>query len=342
MSTSQIHDAETLSALFDGQLRDDARRFALKRLGHDAQWRQACGRWQLAGDVLRGNAMAAAPAGFAERVMVAVAQEGLHADGAAPVLPASLPGKAHVRAHRRWIGGAALAASVAMAALFVVRPAFQAGDSSDALARQTVAVEPVAGDATSPVTSADVFAGSDAGLVETPASGSPVELPAKSPADGVGLALAAAVAVADVPRRAGERRARGQSQRAALRGSQNRQLEAATAVASATTPVGASVAADALAGSEVAAKSLHPFMPVGEIVSRPWPRAVLPGYSASGALTAGYHGAGEPSAALSFYPFEPQALQGHGRQSHFDQRRVEQGQVPLPEPAGTATGQPGH
>ncbi|HUH91122.1 MAG TPA: sigma-E factor negative regulatory protein, partial [Lysobacter sp.] len=118
MSTSQIHDAETLSALFDGQLHDDARRFALKRLGHDVQWRRACGRWQLAGDVLRGNAMAAAPAGFAERVMAAVAQESLPADGAIPAIPA--PGKAQVRAHRRWIGGAALAASVAMAALFVV------------------------------------------------------------------------------------------------------------------------------------------------------------------------------------------------------------------------------
>jgi negative regulator of sigma E activity len=332
MSTSQIHDAETLSALFDGQLHDDARRFALKRLGHDAQWREACGRWQLAGDVLRGNAMAAAPAGFAERVMAAVAQEGLHADGVAPVLPVSLPGKAAVRT-RRWIGGAALAASVAMAALFVVRPAFQAGDSSDALTRQTVA--------TSPVT-AGVFAASDAGVVETPASESPVELPAKSPADGAGLALAAAVAVADVPRRVGERRARGQSQRAALRGSHNRQHEAATAVASATTPVGASVAVGALAGSEVAAKSLHPFMPVGEVVSRPWPRAVLPGYSASGALTAGYHGAGEPSASLSFYPFEPEALQGHVRQSHLDRGRVDQDRPSALEPAGAATGQPGH
>jgi hypothetical protein len=78
-------------------------------------------------------------------------------------------------------------------------------------------------------------------------------------------------------------------------------------------------------------------MPVGEIVSRPWPRAVLPGYSASGALTAGYHGAGEQSASLSFYPFEPQALQGHGRQSHLDH-----GHSPVPEPADAATGQPGH
>lgn len=336
MSTSQIHDAETLSALFDGQLGGDARRFALKRLAHDVQWRQACGRWQLAGDVLRGDAMAAAPAGFAERVMAAVAQESLYAEGTAPILPASLPGKAHARAHRRWIGGAALAASVAMAALFVVRPAFQTGGPvMDAMTRQAIAVEPVAGDTTSPMTSADAFAGSDAGAVEPLATEAPAPLRAQSPADGVGLAVAAAVAVAEVPRRGGERRARGQSQRAALRGSQSRQLEPATAVAFAEIPAVAPVTADALAGNEMAAKALHPFMPVGEIVSRPWPRAVLPGYSAQGALTAGYHGASDQPASLSFYPFEPQALQGHGlgsvRQDPVGQNR---GHVSPPEPAG--------
>ena len=54
-------DRESLSALFDGELHGDASRFALKRLGQDAEWRQACGNWQLAGDVLRGRGMAAAP-----------------------------------------------------------------------------------------------------------------------------------------------------------------------------------------------------------------------------------------------------------------------------------------
>ena len=68
-------DGETLCALFDGQLQGDAARFALKRLGHDAQWRQACGRWQLYGDVMRGQAAAVAPAGFADRVALAMAGE---------------------------------------------------------------------------------------------------------------------------------------------------------------------------------------------------------------------------------------------------------------------------
>ena len=44
---------ETLSALFDGQLEGDAARFALRRLEHDAGWRETCGRWQLAGDQAR-------------------------------------------------------------------------------------------------------------------------------------------------------------------------------------------------------------------------------------------------------------------------------------------------
>ena len=46
MSSSMTpNDRETLSALFDGELEDDAARFALRRLDHDAGWRDACSRW---------------------------------------------------------------------------------------------------------------------------------------------------------------------------------------------------------------------------------------------------------------------------------------------------------
>ncbi len=336
MSNSQIHDAETLSALFDGQLHDDAKRFALKRLGHDVQWRQACGRWQLASDVLRGHAMAAAPPGFAERVMAAVAQDSLHAGGAIPIPPAFVS----VRAHRRWIGGAALAASVAMAALFVVRPAFETGgSSSDALTRHVIAAEPVASDEASPKTSADALAASDAGVRESRASKSSVEVPIKTPADGAGLAVAAAVAVAEVPRRGGDRRARGQSQRAALRGSQSRQPVVATVVASAAMPATGTAFAATSTGGERATKPLHPFMPPGDIVSRPWPRAVLPSYSAQAALTASYHGAADQSASRSFYPFGPQTLQGDVHQGRV-QRDIDY--PPSPQPTGTITEPPRH
>ena len=46
-------DREALSALFDGELAADAMRFALKRLHHDADWRDTCGRWLVIGDALR-------------------------------------------------------------------------------------------------------------------------------------------------------------------------------------------------------------------------------------------------------------------------------------------------
>ena len=116
MSNHPHHDngRESLSALFDGELRDDAARFALKRLEHDHEWREACGRWQLAGDVLRGRADAMAPAGFADRVAGALQ--------ASPVGAVAGGRSAQAGYRRRWIGGAALAASVALAALLVPRP----------------------------------------------------------------------------------------------------------------------------------------------------------------------------------------------------------------------------
>lgn len=114
--TSHDHNQagrEHLSALFDGELDGDAARFALKRLVRDPQWQDACGNWQLAGDVLRGRSTIAAPGDFASRVQVALAGE-----LAAPV--AVVPSGRH--ASRKWMGGAALAASMAAAALFIARP----------------------------------------------------------------------------------------------------------------------------------------------------------------------------------------------------------------------------
>ncbi|HEY4556450.1 MAG TPA: sigma-E factor negative regulatory protein, partial [Lysobacter sp.] len=68
-------ELENLSALHDGELHGDAARFALKRLGHDAEWQQACGRWQLMGDVLRGRATSAASDDLSARIASAVAVE---------------------------------------------------------------------------------------------------------------------------------------------------------------------------------------------------------------------------------------------------------------------------
>ncbi|MDQ2701831.1 MAG: sigma-E factor negative regulatory protein, partial [Pseudomonadota bacterium] len=98
-----------LSAMFDGELGQDEARFLRKRLEHDAGLAACVSRWQLAGDILRGQATAAAPAGFADGVAAAVAAE------------STGPRAAAAGRGRRWIPGAALAASVAVVAMFMAR-----------------------------------------------------------------------------------------------------------------------------------------------------------------------------------------------------------------------------
>ncbi|MEG3192084.1 sigma-E factor negative regulatory protein, partial [Lysobacter sp. D1-1-M9] len=143
-------DRETLSALYDGELQGDAARFALKRLGHDPEWRQTCGRWQLAGDVLRGQAAGLAPSGFAERVAQAVADETADDPDRVEAPLASVGARA--RSHRNWLPGAALAASVAMVALFVARPLSDtAAPDSPAMSPQVAVTAPAsAAEAVSP------------------------------------------------------------------------------------------------------------------------------------------------------------------------------------------------
>lgn len=300
MSTTPHRDAdsETLSALFDGELREDAARFALKRLDHDPQWREACGRWQLLGDALRGQAMGVAPVGFADRVGAALAD----ASAATATTGAAATG-ATQPVRRRWVGGAALAASVAVAALFVTRP----------FSPETVPSTPTPQVATNAPAAVSTTAATDTMAVATPAA--PAEA-APSPVSGLpsvetGLA-ATTVAAADVSRRTGERRARAQGQRATAGAMQLRETETA-----ASSAVVASIADTPPPATGSA--SPHPFLPRGEIVSRPWPRAALPDYPAGNAFNvsfdnrAGYAGvyAGDQASspgASSFYPFEPRML----------------------------------
>lgn len=104
-TTHPASDLEALSALFDGELGGDAARFALKRLDHDREWRQACERWSLVGDVMRAQGQALLPAGFPARMRATAV--------ARPVAKTS----------PRWAawGGVGLAASVAAVALFFAR-----------------------------------------------------------------------------------------------------------------------------------------------------------------------------------------------------------------------------
>jgi negative regulator of sigma E activity len=274
MPTTLNHDAdlESLSALFDGELDPVAARFAAKRLDHDPQWREACGRWQLLGDALRGQATAVAPAGFADRVGAALRD--------AAAVPVAGAGDVAAPAHRRWIGGAALAASVAIAALLVVRP-FSPPEASPMPAAPLAANAVPSPGLAAP---AEVVARTSP-EPDAPASGRPRAAP--SPVT--------AVAATDLPPRAGND----------LPTDPGRPLADAAIAATDTAPV------------EPAAS--HPFLPSGEIASRPWPRAALSGYPTGNAfsvslddraLGSSVAGTGrEPlSASPSFYPFEPGML----------------------------------
>lgn len=278
------NERETLSALFDGELSGDAARFALKRLGHDEQWRAAFGRWQLCGDVLRGHATAVASGDFAQRVAAAIAREAVQAQ----VQPTA--GRAAGLGLRRgWIGGA-LAASVAVVALFVARP-LSNGSS------------PAVPDAQAPVQVADA----PAARVDAGAPASVPKAPAAPTAPAADLG-SAAVAVAEVPRRAIERRnARSQNQRAALRSGGRRESPATAVATVAQAP--ATPATTAIASDGMASTSANPFRPQhSDAMARPWPRAVLPQYSSAGGINASYGNQASPS----FYPFEPNMPESAG------------------------------
>jgi negative regulator of sigma E activity len=110
------HHRQQLSSLIDGELTLDEARFMLRRLEHDEALSGCHERWQLLGDVLRGQACAPAPAGFAARVQAVVATEPAPAQAATAPAPRERRG-----GWLRWGGGAALAASVAAVALFMAR-----------------------------------------------------------------------------------------------------------------------------------------------------------------------------------------------------------------------------
>lgn len=273
-STSNHHplhprdEREALSALFDGELPGDAARFALKRLDHDAGWRETCGRWQMIGDALRGEAISVAPAGFAGGVM-----RMLDAETQAAVASSSSEREMALAAvtssRRRWIGGAALVASVAMAAVLVVRP-FPETSAPD---RQV---------ASAPATT-------QAPVASTVSAPSPVSASANSPST-------TSIAATDVPATTANHRAARRASRAAARVARS----PAARVRNETIETQAAVATAASA-PVTAGRPFHP--PVDDIVTRPWPRSVLSGDTA-GALTVDF-GSTSSASPSSLYPFEP-------------------------------------
>ena len=263
ISPNNHHGRENLSALFDGELRGDASRFAHKRLAQDVQWRQACGTWQLVGDVLRGQTTAVAPADFADRVQLALAHESAAAMSAAS------------RSRRGWVGGAALAASVAIAAWFVASPLDEAAPT----------IMPAATIATA-----------------TPQAASETA-PARP---------SAALAAADTASREGTRPSRVQAERMAPESRPRAAVVAAVApTPAAGQPLPSAPETSADPGSIDATALADPFqLPTAPLATKPWPRAVMPNYPVTGALTAGYgvqtqNPGVAASGAPGFYPFEP-------------------------------------
>lgn len=293
------HYLQQLSALVDGDLPADEARFLLRRLQHDEELATCLERWQLCGDVLRGQASAPAPAGFAERVALAVAAE--------PALAAATryaPGRGRLV---RW-GGGALAASVAAIALFVARqqaPEEVASEPAPAVA----AAQGSGGSAAQPATTVN-DATAPAVAASTAAAGVPAQPgPQPDAASRAATLAAAGVAVASVvPRQSREPRRSATRTRQAVRASTAAAVADAPqqAVASAAAPplpVLHRIAPEVAVSQGPALAQRDPFSDVQlpSASARPWPRAVLPQYPADAALSTRYPGGD----AATFYPFDP-------------------------------------
>lgn len=287
------HFKGQLSAMLDGELAPDEARFMLRRLEHDSELAACWERWQVCGDILRGRHDALLPAGFSQRVLLAITE----AD-AVPQAAAAQDGNASRRPRwGRWGGGAALAASVAVAALFVAR---QPGSDSLQPSMPASSTQMAATSAPQP---APV-------RTQTPST------PAPAAPDTATLAVAT-VALADVPRRAVERRSR--PQRDSARSATERLVAAAapapapavldqSSVPANTLPVTTTTAALAATAAQEAASAPQagdPFVTQAQAQaqSRPWPRTILGDYTGNGALNASYgSGGGNPFLPPRFDP----------------------------------------
>lgn len=259
------HYRQQLSALVDGELAADEARFMLRRLEHDSELSACQERWQVLGDVMRGQACAPAPLDFTARVRQAVDAD---ARQNGPIVAAPAQQRAARTGWRRWGGGAALAASVAAVALFMAREKLPETNAPTPVIATTAEVAPAPAQPSAP-TAAD--AGNVAGLV----------------------AAAPAVAAA-VTRR---------QDAAARRGSATRTQQAARAgTARLAEPQRAIASAPVLPATP--ALRQDPFATGnGVLHARPWPRSTVAPSLSQGALNASFPA--QEQGGATFYPFEP-------------------------------------
>lgn len=262
----EIHYRQQLCALMDGDLPPEEARFLLRRLQHDTELGGCWERWQMIGESLRGRAAAPLPSDFSQRVAAAIAAEPAAARKSATQSPR----------WARW-GGGALAASVALVALFMARQQTPSGAIPGA------------------ESAAPIVAAASMPPVQAPEPAAP-SMPDPTPAATL---AAATVAVAEVPRRAAANRrasTRSQSQRAALRAARENAEPPVVAVAVNDAPVSSAVPPASVSGLLA---SKDPFASQAAAPSRPWPSATLPQLSGSSALSVDYGTNG------AYYPFHP-------------------------------------
>lgn len=100
---------EQLSALLDSELPIEEEELLLKRLESGSEHRRTLGRYALVGDLIRGTSVNRGTLGLSESVSAAVASEQAHAARETGARSFGL---------RKGLAGAAIAASVALLALF--------------------------------------------------------------------------------------------------------------------------------------------------------------------------------------------------------------------------------
>jgi sigma-E factor negative regulatory protein RseA len=119
---------QQLSALLDGELDSDTRRFLLRRLQREEELAGCWERWHLARDCMQQQRVSPLRPDFAARIAAALQSE---------AQPAARGAGATIL---RWGGGLAVAASVALAALLVMPGPGSVPGTADAL--PAIAVQP--------------------------------------------------------------------------------------------------------------------------------------------------------------------------------------------------------
>ncbi len=281
---------EQLSAMMDGALSADEAKFLLRRMEHDDALADCWERWQFLGDAMRGQAGRALPADFSRRVGRAIA------DGLADEIEhqPSLVVSAHGNARApllRWGGGAALAASVVLAALIGTRM-LSVPDGQIPVVANTA---PASGSALIlPVPSVPTPAPTVAG----DASGPIVPPTAESLIAQAGSAVVLAGMAGASDRRGSHPRilARAEATAASMVSFKAASASTSFPKAAASPQVVANarsveVGSIASQGSQAAAEA--------GITPKSWPRALVPGAAVTGEVTAGFE------SGPVFQPFQP-------------------------------------